>query len=348
MYFKARIELMVGVFLVAVVFVIILLVAIGAVSVTPPAFSMFELMRRQRSGEKEVDILLKRSKYFADLLSLQRISESVLLVISVVLLVYLCGWFVGVLLGILIALEHGALSRTPFIRTYAQKIYVKYEDTLLTLVEKYPKVFSVFRTLTTKIPETTLSSRDELLHLISESHNILSYEEKQLIKNGLSFDERVVKEVMTPRSVMDVIKKHEMLGPLVLDDLHKTGHNRFPVIDGDLDHVVGILHLRDVLTLDTRRKHTSKVDTAMESRVLYIREDQSLTHALSAFLKTHHHLFIVVNEYRETVGLLSLEDVVETLLGRKIVDEFDAHEDLREVASRNPRKNNSAKNSADV
>ena len=78
----------------------------------------------------------------------------------------------------------------------------------------------------------------------------------------------------------------------------------------------------------------------MEKRVFYIREDQTLQHALNAFIRTHHHLFVVVNEYRETVGVLSLEDVMEALLGHEIVDEFDAHDDLRKVAERNPRKNN--------
>ena len=57
---------------------------------------------------------------------------------------------------------------------------------------------------------------------------------------------------------------------------------------------------------------------------------------------------MVVNEFRETVGLLSLEDVVEALLGRKIVDEDDVHDDLRQVAKRNPRGNNSADNGKNV
>jgi CBS domain containing-hemolysin-like protein len=86
----------------------------------------------------------------------------------------------------------------------------------------------------------------------------------------------------------------------------------------------------------------------MDPKVYYIHEDQTLEHALAAFLKTHHHLFVVVNEYRETVGILCLEDVIEALLGRKIVDEFDAHDDLRAVAAHNPRSNNSSSKSHDV
>ena len=84
------------------------------------------------------------------------------------------------------------------------------------------------------------------------------------------------------------------------------------------------------------------------ARVFYIHELQTLDHALAAFIKTHHHLFVVINEYRETVGILSLEDVTEALIGRKIVDEFDAHDDLRKVANHNPHKLNSAPHHTDV
>ena len=78
----------------------------------------------------------------------------------------------------------------------------------------------------------------------------------------------------------------------------------------------------------------------MEKKVYYIREDQTLDHALAAFLKTRHHLFVVVNGYRETAGIITLEDVIEALLGRKIVDEFDLHDDLRAVATREAKTNN--------
>jgi CBS domain containing-hemolysin-like protein len=100
------------------------------------------------------------------------------------------------------------------------------------------------------------------------------------------------------------------------------------------------------LTLD--RKKSVTAERAMEPRVFYIHEDQTLRHALAAFLRTHHHLFVVVNEFRETVGLLSLEDVIEALLGQKIVDEFDTHEDLRTVASRASRANSGGKQRDDV
>ena len=97
---------------------------------------------------------------------------------------------------------------------------------------------------------------------------------------------------------------------------------------------MGVLHVRDLLTLDTKRRHTALAETAMEKRVFYIQENASLSHALSAFLSSHYHLLIVINKSHNTVGLITLEDVMEKLLGRKLVDEFDSYDDIRAVASR--------------
>ena len=146
--------------------------------------------------------------------------------------------------------------------------------------------------------------------------------------------------------MIDFIKQGEFLGPLVLDELHALGHSRLPVVADDLDHVVGVLHLRDLLSLDIKRSTTT--DKAMEPKVYYIREDDTLEHALSAFLRTRHHLFIVINKNRETVGLLTLEDVIEALIGRRIVDEDDIHADLRAVAEQEGRTNNAAPGHVDL
>ena len=75
-------------------------------------------------------------------------------------------------------------------------------------------------------------------------------------------------------------------------------------------------------------------EKAMDSGINYIRQDQTLNQALAAFLKTHKHLFIVVNESRETVGLLTLNDVIQELIGHPIIDEFDTHDNLHAVAKR--------------
>ncbi len=329
-----------------IVMIVSLLIAVG-VRPYRTTMSRFELRRRTEDGDEYAASLLRRESLLHDIFSLQRVVVAVLLVVISTLGGALFGWLFGLMASLLVALEAGAVARIPFFQSRSQKLYEKYEPKLLDLVEKVPGLFTLLRNVNPETNEARhLQSREELLHLVSQAGELLSSDEKQLINHALAFKSRLVSEIMTPRSMIDSVKKDELLGPLVLHDLHRTGHSRFPVIDGDIDHVVGILHVHSLLTLS--KKRSVKAKTAMDSKVHYIREDQSLHHALAAFMRTHRHLFIVVNQYRETVGLLSLEDIIEALLGREIIDEFDSHDDLREVARRNPHGNNKPEKSEDV
>jgi len=88
--------------------------------------------------------------------------------------------------------------------------------------------------------------------------------------------------------------------------------------------------LRDLV--DTR-KHSKTVHEAMARDVYFVNEQQALDHVLNAFIRTKRHLFIVINEFKETTGIITIEDIIEEIMGREIVDEFDKYDDMREVAS---------------
>jgi len=309
--------------------------------------SEFELTRRANVGDETARTILRREQLLGDILSLQRIVAAVLLVIVVLLCVATFGWLLGIIIAVIIALEYGAIAQIAALQQQSQKLYERIEPSLLNFVERYGSIFVFFRSVPLEVDNSwQLESREELQHLVSQSGTVLTSDEKKLIAHSLSFGKTLVGSIMTPKTMIDSIKKSDVLGPLVLDDLHKTGHSRFPVTDGDIDHIIGIVHIQSLLALDTKRSITA--EKAMEPQVFYIKEDQTLQHALAAFLRTHHHLFIVVNEFRETVGLLSLEDVLEALLGRPIIDEFDTHDNLRVVAARNPRDNNHPEKREDV
>jgi CBS domain containing-hemolysin-like protein len=310
--------------------------------------SRFELQRRAHAGNEEASLLLKRHSLLRDIFSLQRVVSALILVTLSVIGVELFHWALGFFISLVIALESGAVARIGLWQQHSQKLYERYEPKILTLIEKHPFIFRAIRSVA-PIPNDMydIESKEELLEMVEQSGDALTSDQKQLIVNSLTFDQRRISEIMTPKSMIDSVQATEMLGPLVLDDLHKTGHSRFPVVKGDIDHVVGTLYIQNLLTIDHKSK-TQRAETAMEKKVYYIREDQTLQHALAAFLRVRHHLFIVVNEFRETVGLLSLEDVIEALLGRKIIDEFDVDEDLRTAAEQNPRKNNTFAKAQDV
>lgn len=326
--------------------VTLLLLVVTAMHPTQPRLSHFELERRVGKGDKEAEFALDRLEFRADIIAFLRIIEVLLLVIVVLVSIVAFGWLVGTIVAVVVALEYAAIARLRPVRALAQKVYDKIEPTIIEVVDTIHVPLRFVRGYIEEARPRVVGSREELLHIIHESTGVLSADEARLVTHALAFGDRKVSEVMTPRSMIDTISQEELLGPLVLSDLHATGHSRIPVIESDLDHVVGVLHLQDLLVATASK--TKKAAQAMEPKVFYIHEQQTLSHALAAFLKTRHHLFIVVNEYRETVGLLTLEDVIETLIGKKIVDEFDTHEDLRAVAARHPRANEKAAGREDV
>ncbi|MGO3702151.1 MAG: CBS domain-containing protein [Candidatus Saccharimonadales bacterium] len=325
-----------------------LLVLMTSIHPRRSRLSEFELARRKK-GEHGVEQEVLREAHYEDIAAWLRICSGLLVVAVVLLLVASLGWSIGIIVAVVGVLEYVAIANLPFIHRWGQRLYDRYESKLLAIAATYGGRLAFLRGVAsgqTQGAVVTLDSREELTHLIEQSGRLLTKEEKQLLASGLAFGERVVADGMTPRTVIDTVEKDELLGPLILDELHKTGHSRFPVIDGDVDHVVGVLHLRDLISLKT--KESARASMLMKTPVYYIKDTQTLQHALAAFLKTHHLLFVVVNEYRETVGVITLEDVLEALLGRKIMDEFDAHEDLRAVAARNPKGNNQPNKHHDV
>lgn len=316
------------------------LVVILGVHPQQSSHSQFELRRRAHRGDAGAKLLLRRHLVLPDLFSLQRVLAAIVLVILSVISVELFHWAVGFVVSLIIALHSGALARLAPLQQLSQKLYERYEGAIISLIEKHPLLFRAIRSVApTPNSEFDIESREELLSIVENAGDALRKDEKKLITNSLTFHQTEVHTVMIPRTMIDSLDKDEVLGPIVLDRLYKTGHSRFPVIDGDIDHVVGMVYVQDLVAVGRAKKMQRAAD-AMEPKVFYIREDQTLQQALAAFIKTRHHLFVVINQYRETVGLLSLEDVIEALLGRKINDEFDAHEDLRKVAERNPRRNN--------
>jgi Mg2+/Co2+ transporter CorB len=326
-------------FLCVVIF--ILLVFVAAIVPHRSDVGTFELRRRATAGDVRAKHELQRETALVSVLAIRHVLQALLLVIFVTVSVAAFGWLTGVVVSVVVALSYSGVAQWSMAKRWPQKQYDKHEPALISLVENHPGLFRFVQEVNI-IPTQSkrLDSREELEHMVAEADGLLTREEKQLITHSLQFDNRRVDEIMTPSSVIEGVEADEVLGPLTLDDLYKTGHSRFPVIEKDMDHVIGMLYVHNLLTVDSKKK-TTTARQAMEPRVYFIRNDHTLQHALAAFLKTHHHLFVVVNEYRETVGLLSLEDVIEALLGRKIIDEFDQHDDLRAVAERNPKGNNS-------
>lgn len=310
-----------------------------------PVFSVSERARLARQGNKEAKKEQEQLDVVPLLQSLQFVVRTLLVSAFITYCVVVYGVTGGVIIGTALVLCLPLAFRMPFLCAWADRL----RDAGMPWLKKTALALKPFlgwlRERDVVTDDFTLHSQEELLDMLQRSPGILSRDERERLVASLAFDHKKVADVMTPRSVMDAVPLGETLGPLVLDELYKTGHSRFPVFDGDLDHVVGMLYLHDLLDLKQGSQPAKK---AMQTKVYFVREDRDLSHALHGFLRTRHHLFVVVNEYRETVGLLSLEDVIEALLGSKIVDEFDEFDDLRAVAEHNPNDNNEPEGKEDI
>lgn len=324
------------------------LIAVASIVPRRSGLSTFELERRRSDGNESAAEELKRELLIGDLLSMKRVIEAVLLVLVVVTATSGFELLIGVIVSVFVALLYGWIATIDVVHTGAQRLYEQYEPRIIAFLDQQPQLSKLLRTVPMEnvASGVTVASREELEHLINDSGTLLSVDERKCLINGLHFNEKTIEQIMTPRSVIDTIDKDELIGPLTLDALHKTGHSRFPVTDGDIDHIVGMLHIKELLRLDDKTSPTA--EKVMEKKVYYINQDQQLQHALAAFIKTRHHLFVVVNGYRETAGIVTLEDVMEALLGRKIADEYDVHDDLRVVAARNAHNNNNSVHGANV
>lgn len=182
-------------------------------------------------------------------------------------------------------------------------------------------------------PEVQLYETEDFIELIERqkkaSHNRIEKTELDMALHALCFGSKIVKDHMVPRRVVHFVRAEEPVGPILLNELHDSGFSRFPVRKDSEDEIVGTLYLRDLV----EKRVSGIVSNVMSSDVFYVRETDTLEKVLGSFLRTKHHLFIVRNEFSELVGIITIEDVLEQILGRKIVDESDVHEDMREVAT---------------
>lgn len=189
---------------------------------------------------------------------------------------------------------------------------------------------------------TGLYERNDLLELLKKQNkqldNRIPEPDLRIAFNAMEFGDKTVRSIMTPRRKVKLVNASEPIGPILVDELHKTGFSRFPVVkDSDKSaspEIVGTLYLSDLIGYDG----SGKIKDLAKKNVYFINEDSSLRQALSAFLKTHHHLLIVVNSFEEMAGVLSIEDVLERIIGKQIADEFDSYESLRAVAAIDAKK----------
>lgn len=177
-----------------------------------------------------------------------------------------------------------------------------------------------------------LHSPEELGLIVTESAEggLLNDEEEEMIHNIFSFGERQVNQVMTPRRKVQAIAHDTPLAEL-LSQVAESQHSRFPVYEHDLDHIIGTLLLKDLVYQQLRMKGNFDIRLLLHP-ALPVPENYLVEKLLAAFKRQRVHLAIVLDEFGGTAGIVTLEDLVEEVVG-EVRDEFDLEsEPLVELA----------------
>ena len=166
-------------------------------------------------------------------------------------------------------------------------------------------------------------SEEELRMIVSASHRggLLNQMESDLLDNVFDFADRVAHEIMVPRQDMICLFTDDSYEEN-LKVVRETHHTRFPLCVDDKDHVIGMIHLRDLMGLEWGNAEKKDLKTIMRE-ILVVPEGMSVAKLLQIMRRKRIHLSIVIDEYGGTAGLVALEDIIEEIVG-DIQDEHDA------------------------
>ena len=165
--------------------------------------------------------------------------------------------------------------------------------------------------------------REQLMQLLHSAYerNLLDADALTITEGALAASEISVREVMVPRSQMDVVDIDDPLEEIVAY-VNQTAHSRFPVIDGSRDNVIGILLAKDLLRMQTEEAFSLR-DWLRPA--VFIPESKRLNVLLREFRVSRNHMAVVVDEYAGVCGVVTIEDVLEQIVG-DIEDEYDFDE----------------------
>ena len=181
---------------------------------------------------------------------------------------------------------------------------------------------------------TGLFERTDVLQLIQQqadqADSRLSIEELAIVQRALTFGDYLVRDIVTPRSDVKTVGDSEVLGPILIDELHQS-ITPFVLVTGEAQAIVGSLEVQKL------GLHTSGPVTDHLSPAYFLHESDSLREALHAFFVTNYPLFVVVNSFEEYVGIVTMQSILRQLLGHLPGDDFEQYSDLKAVAARHPR-----------
>lgn len=197
----------------------------------------------------------------------------------------------------------------------------------------WPIAWLLDKILGDEIP--TVYSKKELMKIIEEhegsKESSVDADEERIIKGALSYSEKTVEEIMTPRTVIYALKNHIIFDNKILNKIKTAGFTRIPVYQDSIDNIVGLLYAKDLINI---KPHTKVEKIYKKESILRVDRELHLDELLNLFIKSKVHIAFIVDQYQGLEGLVTLEDILEEILKQEIVDETDKVVDLQKKAKK--------------
>lgn len=175
-------------------------------------------------------------------------------------------------------------------------------------------------------------SREEILAFAALGYKggALGKQENQLVENILALKATTTEQILTPRSVVHAFDSKTTVSQALNHDLTER-FTRIPVYAGTIDNTIGVINNRNLLDLEREGKGTQELE-GFAQPLHRVSTNLPVLDLINLFIDRKEHIFLVEDQYRQTSGIVTLEDGIETLLGKEIVDETDVTEDMQKLA----------------
>nr|WP_229408210.1 hemolysin family protein [Massiliimalia timonensis] len=318
---------------------LVFLIAMSAFfSGTETAFATVNRIRMKNiaaAGNKKANKVIRIADEYDRALSALLIGNNIVNIASASIgTVIFTTWFgpsgagISTLVMTIVVLIFGEILPKTYAKQNAESLALKVVNILDFFIKLFSPLIFLFLKLTnlvTRNGESTPSvTEQELKFIIEESENegVLEQQESELVQSALDFDEITVEEILTPR--VDVVAVEEQEDPERVKSLFfEEGYSRLPVYSGSIDHVVGVVHNKDFFRAYVQNQQVS-LNEIMQNTV-YVPPKKLISELMKELQRLKSHMAIVTDQYGGTIGIITLEDIIEELVG-EIWDESDEEE----------------------
>jgi CBS domain containing-hemolysin-like protein len=184
-------------------------------------------------------------------------------------------------------------------------------------------------------PSQAVANGDAEILLLAEKNakeGTLTANERDMINNALSLDELLINEIMTPRTVVYIFDGQDTIASL-FKKTKDIPFARIPIYEDQTDNITGIVRRRDILGAKAEGNDSIQIKS-LASEAIFVPDNAAASDALQTFLKNHQQLAIAVDEFGSMSGVITMEDVIEHIIGQEIFEVDDPAIDMRELARR--------------